>query len=196
MPLPALSSRLLTLAVLGCALVAGCDRGKQEAAQPRPSAAAAQTRADLVGTIDRSHKGSELPDFLLKDAAGREQNLAALKGKPFLLNLWATYCAPCIAELPALARLKQAGTVDVVTVSQDLEESARKVAPFLTQHGAAGLPAWVDPANDLGVQFDVQTLPTTIYYDARGREVWRLVGGHDWSGADTAALLGEAQKSA
>jgi thiol-disulfide isomerase/thioredoxin len=65
-----------------------------------------------------------LPDFLLTDPAGKELRLTDLKGKPLLINLWATWCAPCVAELPALDKL--AGTLDgkvkVLSVNQDSGE--------------------------------------------------------------------------
>jgi thioredoxin-related protein len=62
---------------------------------------------------------------------------------------------------------------------------------FLDQRGFAQLPAWLDPKGDLAFHYQVQTLPTSIYYDAAGREVWRFIGGRDWSSADTAALFAE-----
>jgi thiol-disulfide isomerase/thioredoxin len=192
-----LSSRSLTFSALGLFLIAGCDRGKQEAAQPEASAGSeAPTPAPAAspqvetGMVDRTHKGSQLPEFALKDAAGREAKLSKQAGKPFLLNLWATWCAPCVAELPALAKLAAGGKVGVITVSQDLGQP-EKVAWFLADHGAARLPGWLDPENDLSTQYGVQTLPTTIFYDAQGREVWRMTGGHDWGSAETERLLAE-----
>ncbi|WP_374531978.1 TlpA family protein disulfide reductase [Novosphingobium sp.] len=144
--------------------------------------------------FDRSHKGSELPEFLLKDPSGKEQKLSAFKGKPLLINLWATWCAPCVAELPALDRLAKAraGELKVLTISQDMGKP-EAVAPFLKAHGVTALEPWLDQEGDLAVQYDVQTLPTTIYYDAQGREVWRLTGAHDWTSSDTQALLAEAR---
>lgn len=193
------SSRSLTVAALGLFLIAGCDRSKQEAAQPEASAnPAASSGAPVAsasaesGMIDRTHKGSRLPEFALKDAAGRESMLSKQAGKPFLLNLWATWCAPCVAELPALAKLAASGKVGVITVSQDLGQP-EKIARFLADHGAASLPGWLDPENDLSTQYGVQTLPTTIYYDAQGREVWRMTGGHDWASAETDQLLAEGK---
>ena len=64
-----------------------------------------------------------MPDFQLKDPAGKELNLASLKGKPLLINLWATWCAPCVAELPQLDKL--AGDhpgLKVLTVNQDMDK--------------------------------------------------------------------------
>jgi thiol-disulfide isomerase/thioredoxin len=201
-----LSSRSLKLAVLGCAVVApvilgGCDRQSGEAAQPRASASAAASAdaapaaaASPQGVIDRSHKGSALPDFTLTDAAGRRATLASFKGKPLLVNLWATWCAPCVVELPMLDKLAagSAGRLKVLTVSQDMASTSAKVAPFLAGKGVAHLEPWLDPKGDLAMHYQANTLPTTIYYDAQGREVWRFVGGHDWTSAATATMLAEA----
>ena len=192
-----LSSRLVKSVVLSFALIgAGCDRqsagDKQPGAQEQPSASAAPKGEELKGTLDRSHKGGELPPFTLADPEGQQLRLPSLKGKPVLINLWATWCAPCIAELPTLQAIANRAdmNVAVVTISQDIGDPA-KVRAFLDQRGFAQLPAWLDPKGDLAFHYQVQTLPTSIYYDAGGREVWRFIGGRDWSSADTAALFAE-----
>ena len=195
-----LSSRPLNFAVLGlCAtlLAAGCDRQSEKQAQPQgtqtvgaaSSTAAGEDAGTLTGTIDRSHKGQPFPTFTAKDPAGRSLALQDLKG-PVLVNLWATWCAPCVTELPQLDKLT--GTLKVVTVSQDLGEPA-KVAEFLKAQGLTHLEPWLDPENELAFKYGGGTLPTTVYYDAAGREVWRMVGGHDWANAETAKLLAEAR---
>ncbi|MDE2434930.1 MAG: TlpA family protein disulfide reductase [Sphingomonadales bacterium] len=183
-------SRSLTVAILGSALlIGGCDRQSGSAAQPQASTEAATKSLD--GVIDRSHKGSQLPEFLLKDSAGKELRLSSLKGKPVLINLWATWCAPCVAELPALNRLaaKRSGDLRIVTVSQDLAQP-EKVAAFLKDK-APLLEPWLDPNNDLTTFYETTTLPTSIFYDARGREVWRYVGPRYWDNDKAAALLAE-----
>ena len=147
----------------------------------------------VAGGIDRSHKGSALPDFQLKDPGGKELNLASLKGKPVLINLWATWCAPCVAELPQLDAIAASHPgLKVLTVNQDATK-LEAVAPFLKAHGVTRLEPWLNPDNSLTFQFGAETLPATVLYDADGREVWRTVGGRDWASADTAALLAEAQ---
>jgi thiol-disulfide isomerase/thioredoxin len=190
------SFRLFKTAVLSLALLAGgCDRQSSEKAQPQASASAPATKGEeLKGTLDRSHKGSELPQFTLTDPDGKELQLASLKGKPFLLNLWATWCAPCIAELPTLQAIANRADVGVkvVTVSQDMGDPA-KVRVFLNQRGFAQLPAWIDTKGDLPMHYGAQTLPATIYYDAAGREVWRFYGGRNWTSEETRALLDEAR---
>lgn len=193
-----LFSRSLKLVVLGCSLLAmaGCDRQGGAGAQGDSSATA--TPAAVAGPatpakgIDRSHKGSAAPTMTLADPAGRKLAFAGLAGKPFLVNLWATWCAPCVTELPTLDKLAAGGAVRVITVSQDSGEPAR-IAAFLKDKGLAHLEPWLDPQNDLSFHYNTGTLPTTVLYDSRGREVWRFVGEHDWSSAETAALLAEAR---
>ena len=186
-----LSSRSLKIFALGCAaLLAGCDRQSGDKAQPQATQAAAPAE---VGTIDRSHKGSAIPDMQLKDAAGKELNLSSLKGKPVLINLWATWCAPCVAELPQLNQLaEQNPGLKVLTVNQDMDKLDR-VAGFLSEKGGARLEPWLNSDNSLTFQFGAETLPATVYYDAQGREVWRIVGPREWLNAETKALLAEAK---
>ena len=145
-----------------------------------------------AGVIDRSHRGSALPEFTLKDPAGKELQLSSLKGKPVLINLWATWCRPCITELPLLDKLakNQANSLRVLAVSQD-SQNLEKVAPFLSDRGFTSLEPWLDPQNDLSFHYGTGTLPTTIYYDAQGREVWRFVGERDWTDSESADMLAE-----
>ncbi len=183
-----LSSRSLNALVLGLALMAaGCDRQSGGGAQPQAS-----PPAELgAGTLDRSHQGSELPDFTFKDSAGKELRLRGQKGKPLLINLWATWCGPCVAELPTLQQLarQREGKLTVLIVSQDMGKP-ETVGAFLKDRGITRLGAWLDPGGELAEHYEAQTLPTTIYYDAAGREQWRWTGGRDWTSAETAKLLG------
>lgn len=185
-----LLSRSLKFLALGCAmLVAGCDRESAQQAQPQVQGAAPAQ----AGAIDRSRKGSLLPDFQLKDPSGKELNLASLKGKPVLINLWATWCAPCVAELPQLNQLAAGNpAIRVLAVNQDMDKLDR-VAPFLAEKGGKALEPWLNPDNSLAFQFGAETLPATVFYDAEGREVWRVVGERNWLGEDTKALLAEAE---
>jgi len=186
----------LTRVILGLAVVmpllAGCDRQSGQSAQPQGTNSPAP--AELSPGLDRSHKGSPLPDLTFRDAKGHTLRLSAQSGQPLLVNLWATWCAPCIAELPQLDQLAApGGAVKVITLSQDMGEGA-DVAAFLAGKHLSHLAPWLDPQSAAAARYGATTLPTTIYYDAKGRELWRWTGGNDWNSAGTAKLLGEAGK--
>jgi len=134
----------------------------------------------------------ELPQITLTDAAGQTLDLQSLKGKPLLVNLWATWCAPCIVELPTLDALagRMEDNVRVLTVSQDMTNT-EKVAPFLKERGLERLEPWLDPNSDLPFALGGATLPTTILYDPQGKEVWRYVGENDWASEEAIALISE-----
>ena len=173
----------LSLVSLTCALalvLAGCDRQSEEAAQPEAAG------EQLAGTIDRSFAGQALPAVELTDPAGATLATAELKGTPVLLNLWATWCVPCVTEMPMLDALagEFGERVRVVTVSQDMN-GAEVVGPFFAQRKFAHLPQWLDPKNALAIAFGGSTgLPLTVFYDAEGKEVFRVAGGYDWSSAE------------
>ena len=108
-----------------------------------------------------------------------------------LVKLWAAWCGPCIKELPTLQALSQRdGAPTVVEVSEDMGDRA-SVDAFLKQHGIDKLKTWQDPKSTLTTTLDAQVLPTTIYYDGKGREVWRYIGDLDWTGPEAAKLLAE-----
>ncbi|HQA18275.1 MAG TPA: TlpA disulfide reductase family protein [Novosphingobium sp.] len=182
----------LTLAVPGIALsIGGCDRQSEPPAQP---AADTPGKQGAASAVDRSHAGSAMPDFTLAGPAGRKLRLPDLKGTPVLLNLWATWCAPCVAELPALDKLaeSQAGKLKVLTVNQD-SGAPEKAGAFLKQRGVTRLEPWLDPKGDLAFHYEAPSLPMTVLYDAAGREVWRIAGPREWGDAETAKLIAEAQ---
>jgi thiol-disulfide isomerase/thioredoxin len=185
--------------VLACAgsallLLGGCDRQSGGQAQPQATPGASAAASEPAGKLDRSHKGEPIPAVTLKDAGGKTLDLASLKGTPLLVNLWATWCAPCIAELPTLDRLAadSTGTLRVLTVSQDMGDTG-KVAEFLKSRGGPHLEPWLDAEGDLPMKYQAGTLPTTVLYDRQGREVWRFAGGNDWAGAEAAKLIAEAR---
>jgi len=109
-----------------------------------------------------------------------------------LLNLWATWCGPCVAEMPTLDALaaREGERLQVLTVSQDLN-GRDKVETFFRKRGYRNLETWLDPQMALMAALKVDTLPTTILYDSQGRELWRVTGMEDWQSGRAALLLGE-----
>ncbi|MBB4612932.1 TlpA family protein disulfide reductase [Novosphingobium taihuense] len=190
-----MSVRSLKVLMLVPALaVAGCDRQAPSDSQPQSSAAPTESAAkgEFNGTLDIANRGKDMPDFTVTDPSGKSLKLHDLKGTPVLVNLWATWCGPCVLEMPMLDKLAadNAGKLRVLTVSQDIEGGA-KVAPFYAEKKFAKLEPWLDTENNLGFFYETGMLPTTVLYDAQGKEVWRMIGAHDWSGPRTAAMLAE-----
>ena len=182
--------RLIVLLLIGLASQA-CDRQKPTAEQAAPGPAAA------AKGVDRSHKGEAAPKVGFHDPDGGDVDLAAFRGKPLLVNLWASWCAPCVKELPTLDRLASArdGELGVIAVSQDMAPQT-SVKAFLDTHGIAGLGAFHDPDMGLASALDVRVMPTTVLYDADGRERWRFTGDLDWTGTEAQKLLAEASLAA
>ena len=191
---------LVSLTAAFALLLAGCDRQSATTAQEDAHETAQKENSgppkhpSLTGTVDREKAGADLPQVTVTHPDGTKLNLADLAGEPVLLNIWATWCAPCVHEMPMLDELANDmdGDLRVVTVSQDIK-GAELVEPFFEKGGYTKLEPWLDPANDLmfGIQ-DANVLPTTILYGANGKEVLRVVGGYAWNSAEAKGLVEEA----
>lgn len=123
---------------------------------------------------------------------GAPLQLASFAGQPLLVNFWATWCAPCIEELPSLARAAAALESDGVTVllvSID-RGGAAKARPFLEQHGAGDLPMGFDPKARLSREMGVRGLPTTFLISADQSRQWAFVGPYEW---DAPAVLDDVR---
>ena len=125
-----------------------------------------------------------VPAIAFKDAEGKDIKLADFHGRYMLVNLWATWCGPCINELPELAKLQSELPQDRVTVVPvDVLErlDAGKLGDFLKMHGAGGLPVYVDSDRATQRGFVANELPLTVLIDADGHEVARAAGGQKWA---------------
>jgi len=189
---PCLRSILFLLGLV--ATLGGCDRQKPETPQGEAAAPIAADEPDEpapTGRLDRSHAGAPAPAAGFLDPDGEPATLADFRGKPLLVNLWATWCGPCVAEMPTLDALAaREGAIQVLAVSQDTGDSG-KVAAFFAKNSFQMLEAYRDPELKLMSEIEVDTLPTTILYDAEGKEVWRMTGIEEWTGARAAGLLKE-----
>jgi thiol-disulfide isomerase/thioredoxin len=182
----------IALLLLAATATGGCDRQSQAPQQANEAAPANASESADKGTLDRSHKGEPAPPFAFADAAGKPHTVASFAGRPVLVNLWATWCVPCIKEMPTLDALAAAkgDALHVLTISQDLK-GAEVVTPFFAKAGYEKLQPWLDSEAAWSFGLGVN-LPATILYDKAGREVWRITGEMDWMGAKAAALIAEA----
>ncbi len=143
----------------------------------------------------RPHPPSMLPALSFADASGQVLTLdrvrAAHGGGGVLLNLWATWCVPCVAEMPALDALSRAlapAGVTVLTVSLD-HGGAEQVRAFFAAHAIRSLPVLLDPHSASMAALGLDGIPTTLLVDRAGQEVARVAGSVDWAAPAAAALV-------
>ncbi len=184
--------------------LAACDKGSAPKGQEQPDIAQTavkdtaeiglESASGMRATLSYKFAGAQAPKAVFTGADGRDVSLSDFAGRPLLVNLWATWCAPCKAEMPtldALAALEE-GRISVIAVSQDLQ-GRKPVVAFFKQTAVANLEPYTDPDNALLAAFNhMVPLPTTILYDSEGKEVWRVIGGVEWDDAEMAKLIREA----
>jgi thiol-disulfide isomerase/thioredoxin len=129
-------------------------------------------------------------NFILPDIAGNVVRLSDLRGRPVLINIWATWCYPCRVEMPSMNALYQdyhAKGLAIVAIATDTEGKPA-VVPFLRAYRLA-FPVLLDPQNMLGAQLQVPGLPTSYLLDKRGRIVGFEIGARDWNSRPIRHLL-------
>jgi thiol-disulfide isomerase/thioredoxin len=187
-----MSLRSVMVPVLLLGVLGGCDKqvssNGQDALAPTANSSQAAAEPAATRAIDRSHKGEAAPTVSFEGPDSKPMTLAAFKGKPVLVNLWATWCGPCVKEMPTLDAA--AATITVATISQDKDRAT--VADFFAKHSFARLKPYLDKDLGLSVAYNAN-LPMSILFDATGHELWRSTGGMDWTSATAKAALAEAK---
>lgn len=172
--------------------------GPLRKAEPPPATTASQTGTDLrslatgpLAAFVVKPERASLPDIAFTDKDGKPLKLSDWKGRVVLLNLWATWCAPCRKEMPDLARLQQAlGSKDfeVVAVSVD-RKGVDASSAFLKETGADGLNLYADPSTKVLSDLQMMGLPATILVDRSGREAGRMLGPAQWASPEAQTLI-------
>jgi thiol-disulfide isomerase/thioredoxin len=153
----------------------------------------AEVSADAAGKLIETRPARPVPELTLTTLADEQPtSLAEYRGRPLVVNLWATWCGPCVKEMPSLAKLaadmKDQGLA-VVAISED-RGGKFVVDPFLKDHDIAGMPVFLDKTMSSGKAFKATTtLPMTILIDADGQEVGRVFGDRDWDSPESKAEL-------
>jgi thiol-disulfide isomerase/thioredoxin len=191
-------------------MLAACDRQSPPAGQANAAASgevpatSGEAPADGAGKegqfsfrLDRDKAGTAAPDFAFADPDGGDRTLQDFAGRPLLVNLWATWCTPCVAEMPTLDSIAASygpKGLAVLTISQD-NQGATSVKPFFEKHKLPHLKGWTDKENQFGFHYATGLLPTSVLYDAHGKEIVRVIGAMDWDSAEAKALIAEAMAS-
>lgn len=144
-----------------------------------------------LAALELTRPPRTLPEIRFVDASGRDLGLADYEGQGLVLNFWATWCAPCVREMPALdrlhAELEDAG-VAVLALSAD-RGGAPVVDRFYAKYEIENLQTLLDKNSLTARALDVRGLPTTLLIDGEGREVGRLVGVAEWDAPEAVSLL-------
>ncbi|MGC8475424.1 MAG: TlpA family protein disulfide reductase [Acetobacteraceae bacterium] len=137
------------------------------------------------------HPPRPAPALSWQTATGASQSLAAWRGQGVVLNLWATWCPPCVAEMPSLARLAhQLAGHHVVVLPVSLDQGgAKRVQGFFAAHHITGLPVLLDPDNNVPAALGVQGVPTSFLISPAGMILAQAVGPRDWSAPGVAAQI-------
>ena len=145
----------------------------------------------LAAIVLVARRGSGVaPDFAVSDLAGRTVRLSALRGKVVVLNLWTTWCAPCVDEMPSMERLwtsLEGEDFALLAVSQD-EDGRRVVEPFV-ERMKLSFPVFLDPEHEVGDRYGVWGYPETFIIDRNGRVVEHVVGPRDWATPESVRAL-------
>ena len=132
--------------------------------------------------VARPRTSKPAPDFILKDIEGKAVSLSQFKGKPVLLNFWATWCGPCKEELPSMQRLHEAalsnGDIQIVAVSID-RDNLKKVLQY-AENLNLSFPILLDPDRIARKPYFVRGLPTSYLIDADGKLQGFISGARNW----------------
>ena len=121
------------------------------------------------------------PAVSFVDLTGDTVSLADFSGKTVLVNLWATWCEPCVREMPSLERMQSqlGGKITVIAISED-RGGSKVVEPFLDKLGLKSVKTYLDPKNTVQRAFKIQGLPTSFLIDRDGRVLGRVEGAAEW----------------
>src|SRR5947209_2546422 len=141
-----------------------------------------------LGEFVPSSEPFPAPDISVADGAGQTTRWSDLRGKLVLINLWATWCGPCLREMPSLERLQSrlGERIAVLAVSED-RGGNKAVEPFIEKLGLKSVKIYIDPKSEVGHAFEVRGLPTSFLIGRNGKVLGRVEGAAEW---DSPKILG------
>jgi len=141
-----------------------------------------------LGEFVPSSQPFAAPTISLTDSDGHTLELSELRGNLVLVNLWATWCEPCLREMPSLERLQSrlGERIAVLAVSED-RGGNKAVEPFIAKLGLKSVKIYIDPKSEVGHAFGARGLPTSFLIDREGKVLGRVEGAAEW---DSPKILG------
>ena len=130
--------------------------------------------------MERPKKVILAPNFALDDFSGRQISLRELRGKVVFLNFWATWCPPCVQEMPTMEKLhKTFGQKGLTVLAINYREDAKEVKEFFSKHKLTFI-ALLDLDGKVSERFRAWGLPVTVIINKRGEIVGKVIGSRDW----------------
>jgi thiol-disulfide isomerase/thioredoxin len=163
------------------------------ASKPHAQTLQIQTSSDLRRALSRIDPPEVLPDVAFLDAGGTEHHLSEFRGRGMVVNLWATWCAPCVAEMPSLVTLAKTlapQDIAVMPLSSD-RGGAPVVQAWFNEHGITALPVLLDPKGALARAWQARGIPTTVIVNRQGLGCARLEGSAQWDSPAAARTIRE-----
>ena len=174
--------------------------GKMESPSPAASVAQSGSLKGLatgpMAAVLVHEPRKDFAAFTFNDGTGPEKTVADFKGRVVLLNLWATWCAPCRKEMPDLAKLQKelcGPGFEVVALSLD-RKGAEASSAFLKETGAENLALYTDTESKALAAVNALGLPATLLIDKDGKEAARLLGPANWASDEAKAMIRELMK--
>jgi len=141
--------------------------------------AVSASAADVKGKTSAPQTGFAAPDFILQTPDGEEYTLSELKGNAVLVNLWATWCPPCRAEMPAIERMyreyKDQGFV-VLAVDMTYQDNPADIMPFIQEYDLT-FPVLLDETGKVGAAYQLRSLPSSYFINRAGIIQEVVIGG-------------------
>lgn len=144
-----------------------------------------------INSFDKKNPPAPVGETVFYDRNGGEVRVSDYKGTALVINFWATWCAPCVAEMPSLDRLKgilDDSGVDVLAINEDRNGAAMAIK-FYEANGITNLDVLIDRKMALVKATEVTGLPTTLLVDADGNEIAAVIGEAEWDSPDIVALV-------
>jgi thiol-disulfide isomerase/thioredoxin len=142
-------------------------------------------------SLDKATEPKHLPDVPFLDKNGKEVRISDFAGRPVLVNLWATWCAPCVIELPYLQDFAKhyEGRLDVVGIAMEQGKTGAHIASFLEKRELSDFAAYVDNSGDFGKNLGLRGIPTSFLIGSDGLILYRFEGEAVWTSRESIAFF-------